>query len=348
MGDGFPDPPGSLAGTGCGRSRRCTGPASHPGPDMGRALRLGALLLLLAGVAGCTTGPTGTGAGATASASTPSASVVAADTDVGIGRPVVTHDGLMVRRRVVIAILPTPGADVAALRQELDRAAARRNTTVSDVSPSVLDPADQEALAPDLTVVLPVGATVDDAEGLVAPAGPAGAALPGIQDYEVASVLVHDLRFTVRASNPPALAASIARDGILTDALGSYSTSGSDGRLEITYTGPLLSDALVEVVRGGIARGEGVAPSSVTVSPRSTTGVGVNLADEPAPPVVQATARAGRTHDGQGPVLPTTALVLQSSRSSETGLWAVTVLAGAVWLVVMLLLLLRRGAPPRR
>ena len=90
---------------------------------------------------------------------------------------------------------------------------------------------------------------------MVVPVGARSAALPGVQDYEVASVLVHDLRFTVTVSDPPALAAAIAREGILTDALGSYSTSGRGGRLEITYTGPLLSDALVEVVRGGIARG---------------------------------------------------------------------------------------------
>ena len=46
-----------------------------------------------------------------------------------------THDGLMVRRRVVIAILPTPGADVVSLREQLDRAAAGRHTTLTDISP---------------------------------------------------------------------------------------------------------------------------------------------------------------------------------------------------------------------
>ena len=154
---------------------------------------------------------------------------------------------------------------------------------------------------------------------LIAPAGARRAALPGVQDYEVASVLVHDLRFTVRAADPPALAAAIAREGILTDALGSYSTSGRGGRLDITYTGPLLSDALVEVVRGGIARGEGVPPSSVTLAPRSTTGVGVTLADEPAPaPVVDEVAgtrragppRPGLAAAGHGPGAPAVAVVV--------------------------------------
>ncbi len=316
---------------------------------MGRATRLGALLLLagVTGVTGCAALAAGAGAGPTTAAGASSASVVAAD--VGNGRPLVTHDGLMVRRRVVIAILPTPGADVAALRRALDRAAAARHTSLSDTSPSVLGPADQEALQPDLTLLLPAGATLADARGVVVPVGARRAALPGVQDYEVASVLVHDLRFTVRASDPPALAAAIAREGILTDALGSYSTSGRGGRLEITYTGPLLSDALVEVVRGGIARGEGVPPSAVTLAPRSTTGAGVTLADEPAPaPVVDEVAAAGpQGHHGQGSQLPTSALVLQPSEPSS-GLWVVTVVAGAVWLVVMLVLLRRRRAPPGR
>ena len=271
---------------------------------MRRAARLGALLLL-ATLAGCTTGATVPGAGASPSGS-PAAgagSVVAADngSDVGNGRPRVTHDGLMVRHRVVIAILSSPGADVVALRHEVDRAAAARHTTLSDISPSVLDPADQENLAPDLTVVLPAGATEADAEALIDPAGTPGEALPGVQRFEVASVLVHDLRFTVRAPDPAALTASLAREGILADALGSYSTASSHGRLEVTYTGPLLSDDLVEAVRRGIARGEGGQPSSVTVLPRSTTGVGVVLAQEPSPaPVVQEDAApppaAGHDH----------------------------------------------------
>ena len=318
---------------------------------MGHAVRLGALLLLV-GVTGCSTGPTVTGAGPTASVSAPSASVVTADTgtDVGNGRPLVTHDGLMVRRRVVIAILPTPIADVAALRRALDRAAASRHTSLTDVSPSVLDPTEQEALQPDLTLLLPAGATLADAQDVVVPAGSRRAVLPGVQDYQVASVLVHDLRFSVRAANPPALATAIAREGILTDALGTYSTSGRGGRLEITYTGPLLSDDLVEVVRGGIARGEGVPPSSVTLSPRSSTGVGVTLAEEPAPPPVvdEAAAPARQGHHGQAPELPVTALVPQPSPSAPSGLWVVTIVAAAVWLVVMLVLLARRRAPPRR
>lgn len=314
---------------------------------MSRALGRGAVLLLLTSVvAGCTAGPTATIARPTASATASSAAVPAAvaGSDVGNGRPQVTYDGLMVRRRVVIAILPVPGADVDALRRELDRAAASRHTTLSDISPSVLDPADQERLAPDVTVVLPAGATLADAGKLMAPAASdpgtsARAAFPEVQDYEVAPVLVHDLRFTVRATNPSVMAAAIAREGILADALGTYSTSSGSGRLDITYTGPLLSDDLVELVRRGIARGEGVQPSAVTVSPRSTTGVGVDMATEPLPaPVVEAVS-APHDHGQAAAAQAARSVVGDSSQSSP---WAVVAVA-ATLILILALLLLRRG-----
>ncbi len=310
---------------------------------MSRALRRGAVLLLTSALAGCSVGGTSTVADdATASAAARSdpAEAAEAGTDVGNGRPQVTHDGLMVRRRVVIAILPTPGADVVSLRERLDRAAAGRHTTVTDISPSVLDPADQERLAPDLTVVLPAGATVADGRKLIDPSTSARAAFPDVQDYLVAPVLVHDLRFTVKATNPPVMAAAIAREGILADALGDYSTSADSGRLDITYTGPLLSDDLVEQVRRGIARGEGVQPSSVTVSPRSTTGVGVDMAKEPAPaPVVEV---ASAPH-GHAALQAAESVVGDSSRSSP---WAVVAVAVTLVLILGLLLLKRiRNTP---
>ena len=74
-------------------------------------------------------------------------------------RPQVSYDGLMVRRRVVIAIHATPGSALPALRRQLDLAATRRHTTLSTISASVLDPAILESLAPDLVVALPTGAT---------------------------------------------------------------------------------------------------------------------------------------------------------------------------------------------
>lgn len=311
---------------------------------MTRALRVGALLLLASVVAGCTAGAPAAisdGGGSSTSATAPSSTAAEAGTDRGNGRPEVTYDGLMVRRRVVIAILPTPGADVDALRKALDRAAAGRQTTLSDISPSVLNPVDQERLAPDLTVVLPAGATPTAAGKLIDPATSTVASFPDVEDYLVAPVLVHDLRFTVRATNPSVMAEVIAREGILADALGIYSTSSGSGTLEITYTGPLLSDDLVELVRRGIARGEGVQPSSVTVSPRSTTGVGVDMAKEPLPaPVVEGEVAAPHGHGAAA--LPATAPVV--AEPSQSSLWGVALVAVALWLIVMLVLLMRWNA----
>ena len=303
---------------------------------MGRVTRLGALLL--AAVAGCTAvGAPGAGSSTSAAAGAGSVSPTQADTEVGNARPQVTHDGLMVRRRVVLAILPTPGTDVVALRRELDRVATARHTTLTDISPSVLDPAEQEELAPDLTVALPAGATRAEAEDLVDPAGRPGVALPGVEDYAVAPVLVHDLLFTARAENPSALAVSLAREGILADALGSYSTSSGSDSLEVTYTGPLLSDDLVEAVRRGIARGAGPQASSVTVAPRSLSGEGVDLTREPAPaprPSVEVAAPAhghGTTH---------AATAREADPPSRSNLWAgggaVVALAAAVGLGITL------------
>jgi hypothetical protein len=82
---------------------------------------------------------------------------------------------------------------------------------------------------------------------------------------------------------------AIAREGILADALDDYTTTLSVHRLDITYTGPLLSDELVESVRAGIARRAHVQPAAVAISPCSSTGVGVDMAKElpPAPVVIE-------------------------------------------------------------
>jgi hypothetical protein len=309
---------------------------------VGRATSLAATLLLAtlaSALGGCTDGAAGTGPGAGGGAgrdlaATRATRVVAAGsgTDLGNGRPASTFDGLMVRRRIALALEPTTGADVVALRQELDRVASLRHTTLSDVSPSVLEAADRERLEPDVTVVLPAAATLADAQNLIDPSRSARAVLPGVQDYAVTPVLVHDLRFSVRAKDPSAAAQAIAREGILTDALGSYSASADSGRLDITYTGPLLSDDLVEQVRRGIARGTGGQPAAVTVSPRSTTGVGVDLATEPAPAAVLEVAPSPHAH-GHVAALP--AGRPAASESSWFGPWVLAVAAAvalAAWL----------------
>ncbi|MEP6815783.1 MAG: hypothetical protein ABI873_09560 [Marmoricola sp.] len=182
----------------------------------------------------------------------------------------------------------------------------------------MLDAAVLDRLQPDLVVALPADATRADAGQLIDPASVEGGRITAdVQEYDIASVLVHDLRFTVDAAHPGALSRAIAREGILADALGNYTMTVGRHELDIGYTGPLLSDHLVEAVRVGIARPEHNAPDVVTVSPRSTTGVGVDMAKEPAPAPVVVQASEGHHH---GATLPTV------TRSSRPDHWTVAAL----------------------
>jgi hypothetical protein len=305
---------------------------------MKRVVRVASVLTLAFALSGCTAGATATTPNTTATPQ-PSGVVVAAEggSDVGNDRPYVTYDGLMVRRRVVIAILPTPGADLIMLRKALDKAATGQHTTLSDISASVLDPALLERLAPELAVVLPAGGTIPDARKLIAPASSESRTFPEVQEFNVASVLVHDLQFRVLAAHPAVLAAAIAREGILSDALGNYTTTLGRGELAISYTGPLLSDDLVELVRAGIARRAGTQPASVTVSPRSTTGVGVDMAKEPAQAPAATEISTAHNH---GAALP--AVLPAVGGSSPSSLWAVSVVALAALLILTLVMLMMR------
>lgn len=259
------------------------------------ATRAAAVLTVALALSACTTTPART---------SPPEAVAAGQADpvVRNHRPPVSYDGLMVRRRVVIAIHATPGSALPALRRQLDLAATRRHMTLSTISAGVLDPATLERLAPDLVVALPADATVADAGMLIDPALDHGRRLADeIQEFTVVSVLVHDLRFTVDADDPAALSRAVAREGILADALGTYSTTFSTHQLQIAYTGPLLSDFLIESVRRGIARPAVITPQTITVSPRSTTGIGVDMASEPAPPAAATQATTGHNHSPEPP-----------------------------------------------
>jgi hypothetical protein len=299
-----------------------------------RALRVVAVLLLGFAVTGCTVE-----AATPAATSTPArpVAVVASEagSDVGNNRPHVTYDGLMVRRRVVIAIHPTAGADLAFLRSEMDDAAARLHMTLTTVSTSVLDPAVLENLAPELAVAIPAGKTLADARRLIDPAPAEGRRFREVAKYDVASVLVHDLRFSAPSANPVGAANDIDREGILSDALGSYTTTIGRRELDVTYTGPLLSDDLVQSVRVGIARGAGILPSAVTVAPRSTTGVGVDMAKEPAPAPVAINVATAHNH---GAALPAAA----GPSSSGPSPWAVSNVAVMVMLILTLVLVVAR------
>jgi hypothetical protein len=220
-----------------------------------------------------------------------------ARSDVGNDRPQVTYDGRMVRRRVVLAVHLDRPADVPALRRHLEHTAARHLTSLSPISASVLDPIPLEVLAPDLVLAFPTDAAVADGRRLmelVLRDRPWGGV---VQAYDVVPVLVHDLRFTVSTARPAQLAGELAREGILSDALGRYTTVSRPERLDVLYTGPLLSDGLVRSVRAGIARRASVAPAAVSVAPRSRSGVGVDMAEEPTPtPLEEPSPSTGHDH----------------------------------------------------
>ena len=250
---------------------------------MGRVGTLGAAALLVLAMSACTGGTPAPAPPSAVPVPTGAPASLETGTDVGNGRPTVSHDGLMVRRREVIAIHPAAGAEPGAPRARLQQTAAASGVVLSVIAPDVLEPAILEHLAPELILALPAGSTGKDAEKLAELAfGPEGS-YPGVEHVHVASVLVHDLQFSVAAADPAALAAAIAKEGILSDALGNYGTILDKGALKVTYTGPLLSDALVESVRNGIARGAGVEPADVALAPRSARGEGVDLSLEPEP-----------------------------------------------------------------
>ncbi len=253
-------------------------------------------------------GLTLSGCTSAAARTSPAPSVAAgqavAGDDVGNDRPQVSHDGLMVRRRVVIALHDAPDTDLDTVRRQLDLAAAGRRTTLSPVSASVLDAAVLDRLVPDLVLALPEGATATDAASLYDAALASGPVLLSqVQRHEIVPVLLHDLRFTVQTADPAGLSLAISREGILADALGDYSTTLGPDQVGISYTGPLLSDRLVQAVRVGMARPAGLDPDSVAVSPRSTTGVGVDLTREAAPPPEPAPSAGTATthHHGATP-----------------------------------------------
>jgi hypothetical protein len=251
---------------------------------MKRVFVIAPAVLLSLALGGCTGG----GPAPAAPASEPATATTVGDLseqgqDLGNSRPAVSFDGLMVRRRVVIAVESALDADLAGVRRDLDKAAAAEGSTLENISPDVLEPALLQKMVPELIVALPATATVDQGRAIVTKATEeAGEAKPGVENFYVLPVLVHDLRFTAETADPAGLSAAVDLEGIVSDALGNYVTSVENGQLVIDYTGPLLGDETVENVRAGIARQAHTTESAAAVGPRSTTGEGVNMATEPA------------------------------------------------------------------
>lgn len=271
---------------------------------MNRILLIAPAVLLSFSLGGCTGGaptmpsaaPTLTAASAAApeeSSAPGTADAVLAQAEegqgLGNGRPVVSYDGLMVRRRVVIAVHSNSNADLTGIRNKLDAAAAARGTVLTGISPGVLEPAVLQHLMPELIVALPAAGTLHDGQAVVDRATGEGTEKLGAEHFHVLQALVHDLRFTIATASPAELSAAVDREGILSDAMGNYDTAIRDGVLSISYTGPLLGDRIVESVRDGIARQAHTPPSAIDVEPRSATGAGVDMSTEPpwAPEVLE-------------------------------------------------------------
>lgn len=261
----------------------CTGGGGDsPAPATGTA-SAGASAGAVSAVGGDTAGDVGGDAGGDAAGDAAPAQVEQGQ-DLGNDRPEVSYDGLMVRRRVVIAAHSDVNAGLEGVRKKLDAAAAARDIVLDTISPTVLEPAVLQHVMPELVVALPASAPLDEGRALVEQAvGRAGEGTEAVtaEHFHVLPVLVHDLKFTIATSTPVALSDAVDKEGILSDALGNYGTAVDGSRVTFSYTGPLLGDGTVEIVRAGIARQAHVAASAVAVGPRSLTGTGVDMATEP-------------------------------------------------------------------
>lgn len=201
--------------------------------------------------------------------------------DAGNGRPVISYDGLMVRRRVVIAVHTGKDADLEGIRTVLDAEAAMQSMALAPIPPTVLEPAVLQHVVPELIVALPPTATLEAAQAIADQASEQGTAALGAEHFHVLNVLVHDLKFAVTTADPAQIATGVEKEGILSDYLGNYTTETSNGLLTFSYTGPLLGDDVVENVRSAIARPGHASAQDITVLPRSTTGAGVDMENEP-------------------------------------------------------------------
>ncbi|MDJ0339901.1 hypothetical protein [Cryobacterium sp. PH31-O1] len=272
--------------------------ADRPTPAVVLFALLSSGLLGCALLSGCTAG-----ALAPASATPTSAIALVSDagtSDIGNGRPTVSYDGPLVQRRVVLAVTTAADAAASVMRFDLEERAHAAGVTLEDISPDVLPAGVLEQAVPQLTLLLPTGVSEVEARALIEEK--TGSNSPA--QYFVLTVLVHDLVFAVAAADPPTLADAIAREGILSDALGNYDATLGADTLGVTYLGTLLGDEVVDSVRSAIARPAGTTPMRVSVTAGTPGQAGVDVAAEPIPkPVVLA---GGASHeavsDSTGPV----------------------------------------------
>ena len=199
---------------------------------------------------------------------------VVADDDAGDEQATTTFDGPMVRKRAAIALHVAPGADRRLVGTQIRVAANQEKIGVlRDASFAVFSADMLNYLVPEMTVVLPEGATTQDAEILMR-----DHRITGVTFYLIENVLVHDLTFAVipNGVTPEAARAQQDQEGVLADSLNHYSTQVQRSGLTVRYFGAIVSDAQVRVVRESMARAAHVSPDQVQVE-ASSPGPGVDL-----------------------------------------------------------------------
>jgi hypothetical protein len=214
-------------------------------------------------------------------AATPRPVLRAVTDDAGDARATTTYDGPMVRRRAAVAIRPTAGADRAAIRRQVRAAAAAEKIgPLTDATFAVFSPELLRYLVPEVVLVLPEGATEQDAEVVMR-----DHRYPTVAFHLVESVLVHDLSFAVVPEGVPTDTARgrVEREGVLSDSLGSYTLEAQAAGLVVRYFGALISDGQVLAVRAALARAAQVTPDRVFVE-ASTPGAGVDLSTDQGAP----------------------------------------------------------------
>jgi hypothetical protein len=195
--------------------------------------------------------------------------------DAGDGRATTSFDGAMVRRRAAIAIRPVAGADRRTIAQQV-RAAARAENVgpLADATFAVFSEEMLQYLVPEMTLVLPEGKSVQDAERVMR-----DYVFPGVAFHLVQPVLVHDLTFAVlpaRGVSPAQVRAAQDAEGILADSLNHYVTDVQPTGVTVRYFGAILSDGQILAVREAMGRAAHVPADRVAVAATSQGG-GVDL-----------------------------------------------------------------------
>jgi hypothetical protein len=201
---------------------------------------------------------------------------VSSDDDAGDQQATTSYDGPMVRQRVAIALHVAKGADRGRIQREMRRAAGKEKVgPLSDATFAVFSEDMLNYLVPEMTVVLPEGATTEDGEVLMR-----DHTFTGVSFYLVQNVLVHDLTFAVipHGVSSEQVKAKEDAEGVLDDSLNHYTTTVQRSGVIVRYLGAIISDRQIQAVREAMARAAGVTPAQVAVE-ATEPGPGVDLSN---------------------------------------------------------------------